>query len=235
MKNQIDKYHRNQWRKQKESTKEFLTFFQNEISRSTQLLDLGCGAGAVTTFLAKRFPETKFIGIDNSADLIEEARFMSSKCQLKNLKFQIGDWNNLDKNWENVDGVISVATLSWLPEMIKPMSALFGTVKPQWIGLSSLFYEGEISCRIEVNEHKRDRVSFYNVYSIRELERLANKYDYKVSRFQSFEIGIDIAKPKDIDSMGTYTVRIEESMRIKRLQLSGPLNMPWCFVLLTRD
>ena len=230
----IHKYHLDQWSKEKESTKEFLKFFRSELSNANRILDLGSGAGAVTTYIAKEFLSTNFIGIDISPELINLAMVMSSKEKLKNLDFQIGDWLNCEFPCEDIDGVMSIATLSWLSEIVSPMTCLFSKVKPKWIALSSLFYEGDISCRIEVNEHKKNSTSFYNVYSIQELERLANKFHYKITRFQSFEIGIDIARPIDIDSMGTYTVRVEDFTREKRLQISGPLNMPWYFVLLTR-
>ena len=133
-----------------------------------------------------------------------------------------------------IDGVISLQTLSWLPEMRNPMTQIFEVIKPDWIGLTSLFYEGEISCRIEVFEHSRSRKSFYNVYSLKELSRLAVEYGYEIVKSNRFDIETDIPKPTNIDIMGTFTEKIEGSSGYKRLQISGPLLMNWYFVLIKK-
>lgn len=133
-----------------------------------------------------------------------------------------------------VDGVVSLQTLSWLPEMVNPMTQIFEVIKPGWIGLTSLFYEGDISCRIEVFEHSRGRKTFYNVYSLKELNRLAIKYGYEIVKSNRFDIEIDIPKPTNTDLMGTFTEKIEGSSDYKRLQISGPLLMNWYFVLIKK-
>jgi hypothetical protein len=133
-----------------------------------------------------------------------------------------------------VDGVISLQTLSWLSEMEQPMAQIFRVINPKWIGLSSLFYEGDISCRIEVFEHVRNMKTFYNVYSIKELSRLAFEYGYEVKQFKRFDIGIDIPKSSNIDLMGTFTEKVQRGVEYERLQISGPLLMNWCFVLVTK-
>ena len=223
-------YHMKQWSEPKESTKAFSNFFSYELSSSDSVLDIGAGAGAATYFLASRNSRTNFIGVDNSTELIESAKDTSKEFGLKNLSFDTGDWFNLDKKWEGVNGVISLQTLSWLPEMRTPMTQIFEVVKPDWIGLTSLFYEGDISCRIEVFEHSRSRRTFYNVYSLKELSRLAVTYGYQIVDFDRFDIEIDIPKPKNIDLMGTFTEKVEGSSDYQRLQISGPLLMNWYLV-----
>ena len=140
----------------------------------------------------------------------------------------------LTRNGGGVDGVISLQTLSWLPEMRNPMTQIFEVIQPNWIGLTSLFYEGDISCRIEVFEHSRSRKTFYNVYSLKELNRLAGEHEYEIVKYDRFDIRIDIPKPKNIDLMGTFTEKVEGSSDYQRLQISGPLLMNWYFVLIKR-
>lgn len=227
-------YHMKQWNEPKESTKAFWEFFSNELSISKSIIDIGAGAGAATYYLANKNSRTDFIGIDYSKELIDFAEKTSREFNLTNLSFDTGDQFNLDKKWEGVDGVISLQTLSFLPEMINPMNQIFEVIKPDWIGLTSLFYEGEISCRIEVFEHSRSRKSFYNVYSLKELNRLAVEYGYEIVKSNRFDIEIDIPKPANIDIMGTFTEKIEGSLDYKRLQISGPLLMNWYFVLIKK-
>jgi ubiquinone/menaquinone biosynthesis C-methylase UbiE len=227
-------YHIRQWNKPKESTKAFLEFIKDELSNSDSVLDLGAGGGAATYYLASRNLDTNFIGIDFSTDLIEIAKETSKEFNLKNLSFGVGDWFNLGKNWGKVNGVVSLQTLSWLPEMKNPMTQIFEVLEPDWIGLTSLFYEGDITCRVEVFEHVRNRSTFYNIYSLKELGRLAGEYQYEIAKFDRFEINIDIPKPENIDLMGTFTEKVEGSLDYQRLQISGPLLMNWYFVLLKK-
>jgi len=227
-------YHMKQWNEPNESTKAFSNFFSSELSRSKSVLDIGTGAGAATSYLASKNPKTNFIGVDHSKELIEIANETSNKFDLKNLSFETGNWFNLDKKWGVVDGVISLQTLSWLPEMKRPTTQIFEVIKPDWIGLTSLFYKGDISCTIEVFEHVRNRKTFYNVYSLKELNRLAVLHKYEIVKADRFDIEIDIPKPKNIDLMGTFTEKVERSSDYQRLQISGPLLMNWYFVLIKK-
>lgn len=155
---------------------------------------------------------------------------------LTNLSFEVGDWFDLEQKLsvERFDGVVSLQTLSWLPEMRIPMTQIFKVINPNWIGISSLFYEGDISCKIEVFEHTIGKKVHYNVYSLKNLNRLAHEYGYEIVKFEPFEIGIDIPKPENIDHMGTYTRKITGQSGDLRLQISGPLLMNWYFVLLQK-
>ena len=227
-------YHMKQYAEVKESTKAFSKYFSRDLNISKSILDIGTGAGAATFYLANEFSETDFIGIDQSGELISKAKEILSNFNLKNLSFDTGDWFDLDEKWKGVDGVISMQTLSWLSEIEQPMVQIFSTIKPNWIGLSSLFYEGDISCRIEVFEHSRDRKTFYNVYSIKELNRLASQYGYQVQMADTFDIDIDISRPANIDLMSTYTEKIQGNLDHQRLQISGPLLLNWYFVLISK-
>lgn len=51
------------------------------------VLDVGCGNGFSTICFAKRFPETKFIGLDYSEEMIR----IAYSHELSNCKFVIGD------------------------------------------------------------------------------------------------------------------------------------------------
>jgi len=112
------------------------------------------------------------------------------------------------------------------------MTQIFEVIKPNWIGLTSLFYDGDISCRIEVIEHSRNKKTFYNVYSLNQLNQLAVQYGYEIVKSKRFDIEIDIPKPTNYDLMGTFTEKIEGSSDYNRLQFSGPLLMNWYFVLI---
>ncbi len=101
------------------------------------------------------------------------------------------------------------------------------------MAFSSLFYPGEISCKIEVTEHRDQQSYFYNVYSIPQIAKFVKDYHFEVAKFEKFEMDIDLPKPATEDYMGTYTVQVNDDLESsKRLQISGPLLMNWGFLLL---
>lgn len=64
-------YHQQQWDEVKESTKFFANFIVDKKAKI--IVDIGCGMGAATTYIAGAFPMTQFVGIDYSSQLIKIA------------------------------------------------------------------------------------------------------------------------------------------------------------------
>ncbi|KAH7386043.1 S-adenosyl-L-methionine-dependent methyltransferase [Pyrenochaeta sp. MPI-SDFR-AT-0127] len=56
------------------------------------LLDIGCGPGSITFDLARRFPQARIIGLDQSKDIIERNRAnIATLAPNTNLEFRTGD------------------------------------------------------------------------------------------------------------------------------------------------
>lgn len=228
-------YHRAQWDNTKQSTVAFERFIRPELEHGTFVLDLASGACAPTGYLAKRYPQTRFTGLDCSDQLLALGNVMAQERQLANLDFVKDDWLDLATR-KAYDGVMSLQTLSWLPEIETPMREIFRKICPKWVALTSLFYEGDITCAIQVHEHQREKQSFYNIYSIPQLERICRAHGYSLTKVEPFEIDLDIEKPADANVMGTFTRRIESPKRdhAHRLQFSGPLLMSWYMILIQK-
>lgn len=47
---------------------------QIPLAAPERIVDLGCGAGNVTRFLAERWPHAQISGVDNSAEMLAKAR-----------------------------------------------------------------------------------------------------------------------------------------------------------------
>jgi len=229
-------YHKKQWETPKQSTIEFEKFLAEKISVTQNVIDVGCGTGASTNYIASRNRECTFVGLDQDATLIQvAAETLNKASDGNNLRFEVGDCFDLSSIGKSAfDGVLSLQTLSWLESWEEPMKQIYLNLEPNWIGLSSLFYPGDISAEIRIFEPVRERVTNYNVISIKGLNRHANDYGYEVKKFEKFEISIDLPKPENEDVMGTYTLRTELSDGNSRLQLSGPIIMPWYFVLIEK-
>jgi SAM-dependent methyltransferase len=228
-------YHFKQWEEPKRSTIAFNDFFSEEIKSAKSILDIGAGAGAATSYIASKNPRIKFKGIDISPELIDIANtaVVTKKMNSNQISFEVGDWFDLKQSVEKIDGVISLQTISWISEIRKPLEEVFTKISPNWLGMSGLFFDGDISCKTEVFEHVKNRKVYYNTYSIKEVRRIAEEFGYNLIKAAPFQIDIDIAKSPNLDIMGTYT-RLTIGDKTERLQISGPLLLNWYFVLIKK-
>lgn len=95
-------------------------------SNPQKILDAGCGNGILTCFLAKRFPDATIIGIDISAEGIEQARKLALNLSLTNIKFEVGDIKDFSFDaTDSFDLILSVAALEVTsPFLIKQLHNL---------------------------------------------------------------------------------------------------------------
>jgi SAM-dependent methyltransferase len=223
-------YHTKQYYEVKESTKHFLYFLQNNVvfPPNSKIIDVGCGAGAATNYIASNLQNVEFTGIDSNAEVIKIAQTHSTN----RTKFFVGDILKLPF-MNDVFGVISIHTLMCLPNFQKPIEEILTKLKPHWLAISSLFYPGEIGSITLLTENLRNRSVFYNTYSIPELNRFVHKFGYSVKIYQPFNISLDIPSDKNLDYLSTYTVSIKDSK--EKLQISGPHLMNWYFVLIIKE
>src|SRR5829696_3095607 len=61
------------------------------IRDARTVLDFGCGVGILTTFYARQFPDTSFVGIDRSPGSIARAKQQASECHATNVRFECLD------------------------------------------------------------------------------------------------------------------------------------------------
>jgi tRNA G46 methylase TrmB len=60
-----------------------------------RLLDIGCDCGVLTCFYATHYPEAEILGIDKCVPAIDRARELADQLELKNVRFEVMDINNL--------------------------------------------------------------------------------------------------------------------------------------------
>lgn len=227
-------YHERQFKEPYRSTVAFCDWLEEigYIQKDSQLriIDLCSGQGANIYYLGKRYPKSTFTGVDINSDLVISGNKFFKDSKIWNCHLEIGDIYKLDRKYvSEFDGILSFQTLSWLPEFKEPIEAMVD-LQARWIALTSLFYDGQVSCTIEVREYDTTlnprRDSFYNVYSLPVIEKCLSEKGYRNLQFTPFEIDIDLPKPSK-KVMSTYTEKLENE---HRLQISGPLLMPWYFI-----
>lgn len=97
---------------------------QIPLETPATVVDLGCGAGNVTRFIAERWPQAHVIGVDNSAAMLAKAR--DTLPQVEWVESGIADWQPA----QPVDLIYSNAALHWLPEHPALFARLMGFLKP---------------------------------------------------------------------------------------------------------
>ena len=201
------------------STVHFAKFARPWLATSNRIIDLGCGAGQATDYIAMKHPQAQVLGLDVSPLLISLAKQLPPQAS-----FGIGDMTNLSPR--KADGVISLATLSWMPEYETPLAQICEKIAPKWMAFSTLLYWGNISAQIVINEPSRPRRSYHNIYSVNEMAKFMQGHGYDYAAGKIFQIDIDLPYPANANIMQSYTVGINEMRHI----FSGPLHMPWGFV-----
>jgi trans-aconitate 2-methyltransferase len=86
---------------------------QIRTERPGLVVDLGCGPGQLTAYLASRWPEAEVRGIDSSAEMIAAAQ--QAAAGDGRVQFSLGDL----RDWQPerpVDVIVSNAVLQWVPE-----------------------------------------------------------------------------------------------------------------------
>ncbi|MDP1815392.1 MAG: class I SAM-dependent methyltransferase [Leadbetterella sp.] len=198
------------------------------------VIDIATGKGANLVYFNQRFPGCSFLGLDLSKHFVDEGNKYLAKNEIASCRLEQGNLYEINKDkYQRPQGITCLQTISWLPDFEQPLKNFF-SLSPEWILLSSLFYEGNVNCKLEIEQYEKSfdskpRKSFYNIYSIPLVEKFCEENGYRV-KFIPFEIDIDIPNTNH-GIMGTYT---EKLLNGKRLQFSGPLLMNWYFIILQK-
>ncbi|MBI3355379.1 MAG: methyltransferase domain-containing protein [Nitrospirae bacterium] len=63
----------------------------SRVGEAKAILDFGCGAGILTSFYARRYPEKEFVGVDRSPASIAIAEQKATELRLTNVRFDCVD------------------------------------------------------------------------------------------------------------------------------------------------
>lgn len=137
-----------------------------ECRNVKSVLDVGCGIGNSTSVLAKKFPEAKIIGIDNSDDMIASARKENPNIEFRKLDAE----KEIAEIKERYDVVFSNACIQWIPnhrKLLKDMFSLLnaGGVLAVQIPLQSKHPVHGIMKSLARSEKWRDKIHTERVYN----------------------------------------------------------------------
>ena len=76
------------------------------------IADLGCGPGHLTEALARRWPSAQVVGVDNSPEMLEQARQLARPGRLDFVNADIANWSPS----KPLDLLVSNAALQWVAD-----------------------------------------------------------------------------------------------------------------------
>lgn len=101
-----------------------------ELVSTDDVLDVGCGTGALTRAAAHRAPEGSALGVDLSGRMIERARVLTTAEGITNARFERADAEVHAFAPASVDAVISSFGVMFFGDPGRAFANLAGTLRP---------------------------------------------------------------------------------------------------------
>lgn len=99
------------------------------------VVDLGCGNGPATLSLAERWPQARVVGVDNSAEMLADARSRDPDGRVEWVDADLGEWD-VTSLGDAPDVIVTNAALQWVPRHLSLMEGwLDGLAPGGWFAL----------------------------------------------------------------------------------------------------
>lgn len=97
-----------------------------DLAGAREIVDLGCGTGSLTAELSHRWPGAHVVGVDNSPEMLADAR---AREVPERLQFELADLRDFAPA-RPLDIVVSNATLQWVPDHLPVLARLASFLNP---------------------------------------------------------------------------------------------------------
>jgi len=207
-----------------------LNLFKKDIKN---IIDIGTGIGSNLQYFSKREKEINFLGTDYQSSRISLAKKLNKNHKIKFKKFNILESITDFKN--KFDGLICIHTLCCFKKIDKVIDNMCG-IKPKWIAINSLFFDGDLDVLIHIRDHKNKKVNDdnpnadFNIFSLAKIEKFFKKNGYKIIIKKPYFPNKAIKKRGK--ERGSYTIKTEIH---KNTTFSGPVHLPWYFVIAKKN
>ncbi len=99
-----------------------------DLSHASHIVDMGCREGSTTLEIARRYPGSHVIGIDNSASFLELANEHLAKHVVPNVEFRFQDPVQMDFQ-EKIDAIVSFSMFHWIEDKLAALKAIYRSLK----------------------------------------------------------------------------------------------------------
>ena len=225
-----------QFKKPYDSTIQFEKFLlKNKVlsKNTTSIVDVGTGLGANLNYFSNKYKKIKFTGTDYNKKNINFAKKINKNSRVKFYVHNI--LRSTSPNLVGHDIMTCIHTLCCFKELNKPLRNMC-KMKPKWIAINSLFYDGPLDVLIHIRDHNNRHVEDYNpdsdfnIFSISNVSKVLKRYGYKIYKVKEFFPLKRIPKKKG-NARGSYTIKTQFN---KFTTFSGPVYLPWHFIIAKR-
>lgn len=128
-----------------------LTCQRAEIEDSMNILELGCGWGSLSLFMAEKYPNARIIAVSNSRTQKKYIDDASAKRNLKNLTVITADMNSFSV-LEKFDRIVSVEMFEHMRNYEQLMAKISGFLKPSGKLFVHIFTHKDFAYKFEVRD-----------------------------------------------------------------------------------
>jgi trans-aconitate methyltransferase len=100
------------------------------IARPRRVLDIGCGNGWLSCYLASQYPDVQFVGWDRDHESTTFAAQVSRECGLRNIRFAVRDIERGGDSSDRFDCIICVAVLQFIADTRAVVHRIAGMLTP---------------------------------------------------------------------------------------------------------
>jgi trans-aconitate 2-methyltransferase len=96
------------------------------VDAPADVVDLGCGPGALTAALSQRWPQAQVVGVDSSPDMVAAAAAHAAPGRLEFVRGDVATWSPAGE----VDVVVANAVLHWIPDHVALLARFASWLRP---------------------------------------------------------------------------------------------------------
>lgn len=203
----------------------------NLLNKNTKsIVDIGTGIGSNLHFFSSKNRDINFLGTDYESSRLKIGEEINTNPKIKFKKLDI--LKSVKPFQNKFDGLICIHTLCCFKELDVVIKN-FCKIKPNWIAINSLFFDGNLDVLIHIRDHQNKKLKDnnpngdFNIFSLLKAEEIFKKNGYKIISKDPYFPKKRIKKLGN-GKRGSYTIKTEIH---RHTTFSGPVHLPWHFVV----
>jgi len=201
------------------------------LNKNTKsIIDIGTGIGSNLQYFSSKNKSINFLGTDYEMARIKKGQKLNTNPKIKFKKLDI---LKSVKSFQNkFDGLICIHALCCFKELDTVVKN-FCKIKPKWIAINSLFFDGNLDVLIHIRDHQDKKLKDknpngdFNIFSLTKIKEVFQKNGYKIVSKRPY---FPKRKIKNLEKgkRGSYTIKTAIH---KHSTFSGPVYLPWHFIV----